>query len=497
MKRPPGYNEDGERFLTLCRQCNPEISTIRKMITIRPELLSYKGVLMDIPLCDAISVSRTNVEVDADLILLLIEECFRHGLLGDVKHYGMIIQEYNIPVLSLLVEYKKIRVLERLVESEAPFFVPKDVKRFNLLPTCLRSNIEESNTEGIDVLKLLLKIDPSAVNTKCDFEGTLPIENVKHHCHPKLQLQIYRILVEEGVRQKVHRGGLLTMARNGNNPLQNLIQVADTDTLNYLVSMNPPLLQRDDLAMYDLLDHAWRTHNMVAFKFLLFFNPEHAAVSLPKFLATILDYFYTETVDASSIKMMNRLIQFGFDLNVYKPYELGGLLVSMRLEGNTVLNAIVNACEKSQKKLLLGRFDNKQDRKIKNKMTIDMFLRSINQVLKRNNAPFLHAIIQSDLCNKMYLFLPTFHWSINMKDQDGRIPLQTALIRKEACSFSIICMLLDSQRTSISVKDPVTGLYLFELAALTGNLEVCYYLLRQEPDLAYKQNPQNNLRIVH
>jgi hypothetical protein len=488
MKRPPGYDEDGERFLTLCRQPEPELSTIRKMIDKRPDLLSYKGVLMDIPLCDAISVSRTNADADADLIVFLIEECYRLSLLGDVKHYGMIIQEYNISVLSLLVEKKKIQALERLIESEMPFFVPKDVKRFNLLPTCLRSNIEESDTTGIDVLKMLLKIDPSAVSTKCDFEGTLPIENVKHHCHPKLQLQIYRILIDEGLRQGIPRGGLLANAQNGNNPLQNLIQVADIDTLNYLVSTNPPLLQHDDLEVCDLLGNTWRSHNMVAFKYLLFFHPDYAALCLPKFLATIVDFFYTETVDESILKLLNSLIQMGFDLKVYSSYDLGGLLVSTSLERGTVLNTIVNACENPQKKLLLGRFDNKQEKKRRKRITVQIFLKSINQVLKRNNALCLHAIIQSDLCDKIHFFLPTFQWSIKLKDKDGRIPLQTALMRKEACSLSIICTLLDSQRSSISLKDPLTGLYPFGLAALTGDLEVCYYLLRQEPDLIYIPN---------
>lgn len=489
MKRPPGYDEDGEKFLTLCRNSEPELSTIRKMIKIRPDLLNYKGVLMDIPLSDAISVSRANTDVDADLIIYLIEEYFHHDLLGDVKLYGMIIQEYNIPVLSLLVEHKKIKVLERLMESDLPLLVPKDVKRFNLLPICLRSNIEENDTAGIDVLRLLLKIDPSAVSTKCDFEGTLPIENVKHHCHPKLQLQIYKILVDAGVRQGVPRGGLLTNAQNANIPLQNLIQVAKADTVNYLVSTIPPLLQRDDLDTFDLLGIAWRSYNMVVFKDLLFFNPEFAALSLPKFLSTIVDYFYTETVDTSILQLFNTLLQCGFDLKVYTSYELGGLLTSTTSEGKTVLTAIVNTCENPQKQLLLGRFaNNPKKKRMKKKVTIQKFLRCINQVMKKNDAPLLHAIIRSDLCHKVHLFLPTFKWCIQMKDKDGRIPIQTALMRKQSCSLSIICTLLDHQKTSISIKDPVTGLYPFELAALTGDLDVCYYLLRQKPDLAYDQN---------
>lgn len=488
MKRPPGYDEDGEKFLTLCRKSEPDLSTIRKMIAMRPDLLNYKGVLMDIPLSDAISVSRPNTDVDADLISYLIEEYFHHDLLGDVKLYGMILQEYNIPVLSLLVEHKKIKVLKQLMKSDLSLLVPKDVKRFNLLPICLRSNIEESDTAGIDVLKLLLEIDPSAVSTKCDSEGTLPIENVKHHCHPKLQLQIYKILVDAGVRKGLPRGGLLANAQNGNIPLQNLIQVADADTVNYLVSAIPPLLQRDDLDEYDLLGIAWRSHNMVAFKALLFFHPEFAALSLPKFLSTIVDYFYTETVDTSILQKFNKLLQFGFDLNVYTSYELGGLLASTTSEGKTVLTAIVNTCENPQKQLLLGRFANNPKKKRMKKITIPKFLRCMNQVMKKNNAPLLHAIIRSDLCHKVHLFLPTFKWSIQMKDKDGRIPIQTALMQKQACSLSIICTLLDYQKTSISIKDPVTGLYPFGLAALTGNLDVCYYLLRQKPDLAYYQN---------
>jgi hypothetical protein len=227
---------------------------------------------------------------------------------------------------------------------------------------------------------------------------------------------------------------------------------------------------------------------MVAFKYLLFFHPDFAALCLPKFLATIVDFFYTETVDESSLKLMNSLIQMGFDLKIYSSCDLGGLLVSTSLERGTVLNTIVNACENPQKKLLLGRFANKQEKKRRKRITIQYFLRNINQVLKRNNALCLHAIIQSDLCHKIDLFLPTFQWSIKLKDKDGRIPLQTALMRKEACSLSIICALLDSQRSSISLKDPLTSLYPFGLAALTGELEVCYYLLRQEPDLIYIPN---------
>ncbi len=111
--------------------------------------------------------------------------------------------------------------------------------------------------------------------------------------------------------------------------------------------------------------------------------------------------------------------------------------------------------------------------------------------------PILHEVIRQEP-RLIRHFTLRYPMAIFKRDENGRLPLHIALECGIAWSVDLVHMINSASAVLHKKKDPLTGLYLFMLAASKprSNLTTIYHLLRRHPDLIEKRLSRSK-RSVH
>ena len=350
------------------------------------------------------------------------------------------------------------------------------------------------------MLRYLLELDPTAVSF-VDEAGELPIQKIyRSRDDQEFKFRLYQILIEVGMKHGLgeERAGLLRRKITGRFPLQSIVGLGGRKALEYLMDFEPPLLVSNDVVEFSLVDELlfvmhtgiWSDNVFdvaVGALRVLFEMNAHAVNSatiklLPEVLKKATEVGYD---DADEIILL--FVQAGLRSNLGGEHGIGGLF----MPGTT-------------SDFLIEEIGQHQDQGFSSLMA------HLSNVLEEHSAPILHVAMKSQyLHQSLDAFIQNCRWCVLMRDGTGRIPLHLALENgvewvadRDSWSDgdwdnedwdcessnkvrSGVIGLLTAEPSTVSIIDPITGLYPFMLAVAGGKaqLDVGYMLLRACPTL--------------
>ncbi len=172
------------------------LDEVKRIISTHPQIIAH-DVCHALPL-DRLCMKRTS---NPDIIIHLIEEGSKHRQLSSCR--GGLIRDKGIcmPPLKMLIFNDRIDVLRRLEQIKDPAMIqPQDIIKYEFLHFA----VSHCRLEWV---RYFLQLYPQAITMK-DCNNMLPIHVCANewHRHPDLFWGVFRLLLEEGVRQGV--GGM-------------------------------------------------------------------------------------------------------------------------------------------------------------------------------------------------------------------------------------------------------------------------------------------------
>ena len=480
-----GFFYNGEELLYHCRKPNPDLSRIRDILIEQPEVVHYRDTNNAHPLHLVASTSRATEEIDIELIKLLM---FRGDIVdgnccvSSCQEIRAMLHNGAHSPLYMMVYNNKLHLLKFLAKTNPPLLKKGDIQDLNLIEAALRSD-----TGGVEKLRFLLEQEPEAALT-FHLGGELPIQTIHSEYRmpgsdrEKYQIKCYRELIETGIAQeshKVKRAGLFEINASGSCPIQDLIQITDIDTLQYLVSCDPPLLTRKDVLGYFLMQETVRGANVDAFRFVLSLN----AGAIDDFVDDFVDDCLPMINDPHHydvpqlVEIIVTFVEAGLDQDLGGEFGVGGFLLPIEREDGTFKTILEDLMEHWKPEHLLPAV-----------------FQHLEGILIAHETPILQALImtlrggmiRSSVPNKyVQIFVTCCKRLISFRDSFGRLPLHVAIERKLSWKDGLVHFINADPSSASNIDFNYSGLYPFAFAAADKayDLDACYELLRTDPSL--------------
>lgn len=308
-------------------------------------------------------------------------------------------------------------------------------------------------TPSLSQATSLLTTYPQLLSTpnKIDF---LPIHTAIKSTRSPYRSQIIKLIIEKGIENEIGgpnaRGGLLLHCKDkfSRNALSLLVVGDDkTDVLNYLQNTKPhPLLTAQDVVDYCLL-HAAATDpfyfkdRYVTFRYLIDLCPEGLRCKN----------------DYDDLPIHHLCKQPGYSIDVLKLYLNEMLHHGIDVECDGDGTPFLECC-------------------------LDDHVLPLLESVDRDDVPILHAVIgvvEQNLLRTVIDTFPFFSSWCCVRDGRGRLPMHVAV----ECGLHWMDgmkEIVEANMSAISVIDPISGLYPFQMAACSNyssnnnmNMSIC------------------------
>ena len=505
-------------------------------------------------LCPHILHGAIQTQQHPTMMKLIIEEGFLGTITGSIHQWRKYLINESGKLLRAIVRKGRVDVIELFLTRDPPLINKSDVQSFELLRMLVEGananayrldhqqhlqhlhRLDQptfwSHTDFISLARLLIELDPKALETRAtDWRGSdsIPLHFI---CQGRC-VKLFKVFVEEGVRRGISsRGGLLMTNRYNLNCLEMVLSNdfrgpgKTYQILMYLIETG--LLKKSDVVHFQLL-HRVVQHRGPDFEksalALLSLAPEaiYASNDLGNFPthSTIVDRFPSRRITFASINpnMLALLLQEGLHKGNITQYDsFGGLLVPNKV-GETTLDLIM----RFGREMETGEIVNFEGCNVKFWQCLDLCWNRTNKLPLLQAAAFVVSSARLRTIIKRYDCINNtdehgnhpLHFALerrrsfvtsssifssscirdilnanpnaaSKKNAMGQLPLHIALQGTRGCFDwnNVIQPILNASYEAIDESDPSTGLYPFILAATSkGHIESTYYLLRQSPQL--------------
>ena len=320
--------------------------------------------------------------------------------------------------------------------------------------------------DEIDVVKSIIETCPEFLATEGnDGFKALPIRFFACSTNEEVVLTLVPLLAEVGRKHGIggeeERGGLLVKTSNGLNTLQRLAFRESSDIMEVLKNANPPLLLKEDVCNYGLLNLAAARKSFEMIRYMVKLDPSslyynHRKWCIPLYIACC----YKKKKDC--LKVVEYLIHKAASYDTSN-VTIGGLFYKGTESGKLILDCMIKKYGK------------------------DDTWSCIKQALSFTDIPILHKIIQHSPQNFQHA-MTHFPNSILVRDSENRLPIHVALECGMKWGPDIVFM-VHANKGHLKHVDPVTKWPAFVLAALDKETSSCdlstiFFLLREHPEHA-------------
>jgi hypothetical protein len=211
------FEEGIEEYMHAKKDDLSEVKTVKRIIEESPYYLTVKDKRGYLPIFSATCYESSF----PTLIPLLAKAGVQYGVGGDGGRGGLLVENNNREnVLNNMTFIGHFDSMKALLNAEPPLLIKSDVVKYELIHEAAAGN-------KIDMMKMMIEMDPAALYGTASSTGVLPI-----HC--TRSVDAFRLLLKSAVEYDPKHssiGGLFAKDNDGIMPIKNIIEDVGTEDL--------------------------------------------------------------------------------------------------------------------------------------------------------------------------------------------------------------------------------------------------------------------------
>jgi hypothetical protein len=346
----------------------------------------------------------------------------------------------------------------------------------------LKNNGEKMKAENFEVVKTIIETCPEFLATK-DEEGYIPCHSVVAHYYdtaPKLYVPLFaEVGRRHGVGGEACRGGLMEKSFDGDCIFESILgmEVDRTETVDALMSIEPPFFSVRDILDFHLLHEAILQEDFEMIQYLVELEPSSLFECDEEFDLPISYWHHNIHYSAETDQILPYLLRA--ILANSTPDETFGGLFTKANDGKLTLYKILEGPKSSDVET-----------------TVWNLLEEVLSSSRYEDLPLLHQTILycPDQCGHVVSRFPS---SVFVREKDGRLPIHVALDSGMKWSLDFVSI-YNASLDFLKDVDPVTKMPPFVMAGMgtSCDLRTIYQLLRRHPEHIEK-NKDGTYKYIH